>query len=156
MTKKSIIRLLHAFPDTVKLFDVNLRKAYFDADIISSSLEQCTVFKLNDSEVGILSPMLFGQTLDVGMFSLRALKDFPCQAVVITLGGNGAAGYEKNGNTAFVPGITANVVDTVGAGDAFSAAFLASWLNTHDLQASLSEGNAAGARTVAHAGAVPE
>ena len=55
-----------------------------------------------------------------------------------------------------MPGFQTAIVDTIGAGDAFSAAFLASWLEKRDLKKALRAGNTAGAKTVSHAGAIPE
>ena len=51
-------------------------------------------------------------------------------------------------------GIRAVVIaGTTGAGDAFAAAYLASWLKTHDVMTALQAGNANGAKTASHAGA---
>ncbi len=154
--KRAIRSLLGALPDAERFFDVNLRKAYFDREIIASSIDLSTVFKLNDTEIEIVSPLLFGQTLQREAFAERIFKEFPCRLVVVTLGKEGAAAYRRDVGSAFSPAVDAPVVDTVGAGDAFSAGFLASWLSTRDLSAALGEGNAAGARTVAHKGALPE
>ena len=48
------------------------------------------------------------------------------------------------------------VVDAVGAGDAFSAAFLASWLGGASAAAAAEAGNRRGAWVASHRGAVPE
>lgn len=156
VTKSTIRALLGALQYSERFFDVNLRKAYFDREIIASSIDRCTIFKLNDTEIEILSPLLFGVALSKEAFAERVFREFPCGLVVVTLGKDGAAAYDRNGGSAFSPAIVTPVVDTVGAGDAFSAGFLASWLSKRDMRAALGEGNAAGARTVAHRGALPE
>ena len=49
LTGKSVKDILDALPGAVKLFDANLRKTYYSRGI-SSSLEHCTIFKLNETE----------------------------------------------------------------------------------------------------------
>jgi sugar/nucleoside kinase (ribokinase family) len=51
--------------------------------------------------------------------------------------------------------LPANVVDTTGAGDAFNAGFLHSWLGTYDIEKSLADGIKAGALSVQSAGGAP-
>jgi sugar/nucleoside kinase (ribokinase family) len=51
------------------------------------------------------------------------------------------------------PGWDVPAVDTTGAGDAFAAAFVVSWLADHDLAAALEEGNRVAAGVVQVAGA---
>ena len=74
--------------------------------------------------------------------------------VVIKLGSRGAMAVH-NGVTAKVSAVTTSVVDTTGAGDSFAAGFIPKWLETNDLQASLSAGTALAAKCVATVGARP-
>ena len=74
--------------------------------------------------------------------------------VVIKLGSRGAMAVH-NDIAAKVSAVTTNVVDTTGAGDSFAAGFIPKWLETNDLEASLSAGTALAAKCVATVGARP-
>ena len=74
--------------------------------------------------------------------------------VVIKLGSRGAIAVHKD-VVAKVSAVTTNVVDTTGAGDSFAAGFIPKWLETNDLEASLSAGTALAAKCVATVGARP-
>jgi sugar/nucleoside kinase (ribokinase family) len=74
--------------------------------------------------------------------------------VVIKLGSRGAMAVHKD-VFAKVSAVTTNVVDTTGAGDSFAAGFIPKWLETNDLEASLSAGTALAAKCVATVGARP-
>ena len=74
--------------------------------------------------------------------------------VVIKLGSRGAMAVHGD-IFAKVSAVTTNVVDTTGAGDSFAAGFIPKWLETNDLQASLSAGTALAAKCVATVGARP-
>jgi len=74
--------------------------------------------------------------------------------VVIKLGSRGAMAVHGE-IVAKVSAVTTNVVDTTGAGDSFAAGFIPKWLETNDLQASLSAGTALAAKCVATVGARP-
>jgi len=84
---------------------------------------------------------------------LRRLQErFPL--VVLKCGERGAmASYGSN--CVSVEALPVNVVDTTGAGDAFNAGFLHSWLRTLDLERSLAAGIEAGALSVQSAGGAP-
>ena len=74
--------------------------------------------------------------------------------VVIKLGSRGAMAVHGD-IFAKVSAVTTNVVDTTGAGDSFAAGFIPKWLETNDLEASLSAGTALAAKCVATVGARP-
>ena len=154
-TKKSLMRLLELCSGALKFYDVNLRKNYFDRALVSELASACTVLKLNADEVGILSPMLFGQTLGAADFAARAAEKFGCRYVVVTKGGDGAEGFGPDGAHVEVRTPKADVVDTVGAGDAFSAGFFSALLRGETLKSALEMGNACGAVCVSHSGAFP-
>ncbi|WP_243371898.1 carbohydrate kinase family protein [Microvirga solisilvae] len=84
---------------------------------------------------------------------LKSLEEhFPL--VVLKRGERGATASNKAARIA-VDALPVNVVDTTGAGDAFNAGFLHSWLSTRDLQASLKAGIEAGALSVQSTGGAP-
>lgn len=100
--------------------------------------------------------------LDEGRFLTGA--DDPAQVVaalagrfpgvVLTLGADGAI-FADSDRSCSVPAEPADVLDTTGAGDAFCAGFLASWLRSRDADDALGAGAAVAARAVTCLGARP-
>jgi fructokinase len=97
---------LHATrPDSLRIFDINLRPPYWTEEIVRESLTFANVVKLNDEELPQLA----------GLFPLNKLT-------ALTRGANGSVLTAPDGSTNDFPGEMVSVVDTVGAGDAFTAA----------------------------------
>jgi ribokinase len=73
----------------------------------------------------------------------------PKGIIILTLGEDGALViFPDRREPTHLPGLAAHVIDTTGAGDAFTGAFLSVWLNTRDAVKAVRYGNAAGAFTV--------
>jgi len=100
--------LVDAHPRARRFYDVNLRPGCYTPDLILDLLSQATVVKLNESEAGELERM----------FGPRQWK-----SACITRGAAGCTVF-LNGERCDCPGHPITVADAVGAGDAFSAAFL--------------------------------
>ena len=84
---------------------------------------------------------------------IAAVATIGPSTVVAKLGARGALGLEAGGSAVHVAGLpVAQVVDPVGAGDAFCAGFIAGRLDGVDLETALRMGNACGALAVAAAG----
>ena len=96
--------------------------------------------------------LYLGDAKDVEMAEKNLTAYTPL--VVIKLGSRGAMAVHKE-IIAKVSAVTTNVVDTTGAGDSFAAGFIPKWLETNDLEASLSAGTALAAKCVATVGARP-
>jgi fructokinase len=135
-------------------YDVNLRKGFYSAEIINHSLIYCTILKLNNEEVEVLSKLLFQKEFSIQQFSHEVEKKYNISIVVITAGDKGCYIYE-NGELNFVKGYPANVVDTVGAGDSFSAAFIYQYYNTNDVLKAADLANKIGAFVASSRGALP-
>ena len=152
--RKTLVDLLDRFPDAMSLYDVNLRKNYFDRELVSALCNRAKIVKLNDGEVEILSPLLFDRNLGISEFAKAVIETFGCRYVVVTKGEKGAAIFGRDLNYS-VCGIDTDVVDTVGAGDAFSAGVMFALLNGGSAEDALKKGNLCGAECVSHAGAFP-
>ncbi|HEX7729396.1 MAG TPA: carbohydrate kinase [Terracidiphilus sp.] len=145
----------------VRVFDANLRAPFFSGEVLQESLELATVVKLNDAEVPQLLAML-GMPLegDAGAAQLRLgaerlLAEFPTlHMVAVTRGAHGSllvTRQEWNEH----PGIAVQVADTIGAGDAFTAAMTHYLLRGASLAQLNQAGNRYGAWVASHAGAMP-
>jgi len=102
-----------------RFLDVNLRPDCWEIDQVRACLHHATVVKLNDEEVATLAPLL---ALPEGEeAAVEALLDrFALEAVILTRGARGAAWCGGDGwERCAAPEV--EVIDTVGAGDAFAA-----------------------------------
>jgi fructokinase len=106
-------------PEALRIFDVNLRQNFYSKEILETSLRHANIFKLSDEELPTLARFcdLNGQVLD----QLQALRQmFDLRLVAYTRGGEGSLLVTAN-ETSDHLGIPTEVVDTVGAGDSFTA-----------------------------------
>ena len=84
------------------------------------------------------------------------LEFHPVRVMIVTLGADGCLVCERNKERVRCSGLKVDVVDAVGAGDAFSAAFLAAWLRGSTAAEAAEAGNRRGAWVTSQRGAVPE
>lgn len=128
----TIQQLVVATPfQALRVFDVNLRKGFYSETIIKQSLEIANVVKLNEHELAVLSTMLRlrgGTNQKMEQLSY----DFDLKLVALTRGEKGSLLFQA-GNCSDLPGGQVAVVDTVGAGDAFTAALVMGLLNRFSL-----------------------
>ncbi|HEX6925203.1 MAG TPA: carbohydrate kinase [Longimicrobiaceae bacterium] len=137
----------------VKVLDLNLRPPYDDRDVVLSSLERAEVVKLNEGEMATLGRWL--SLPEELRPAAEALADrFGFKAVCVTRGGCGAV-LLREGRWTEHPGYRVQVVDTVGAGDAFLAGFLKGYLEGAPDHVLLEEANLLGAFVASRAGAIP-
>jgi fructokinase len=131
-SRGAIHGLLEAAPAAaLRVFDVNLRQKYYSRAVIEHSLRLSNVFKLNDGELPILAEMfaLGGSTRDQ---IERLAEDYGLRVVALTRGAEGSLLYQQ-GRWSEQTAQRTHVVDTVGAGDAFTAALVMGLLNDVDL-----------------------
>ena len=118
--------------DALRIFDVNLRPPYFTDDVIAQSLELCNVLKMNEEELPILAQSC-GLRGTPTVVMLDLVNRFNLTAIALTRGQNGAI-LIRDGEVAECSGIETDVVDTVGAGDAFTAVLATGLLLQTDLE----------------------
>jgi fructokinase len=154
-TRRSLLRLLQKLPATHVLYDVNIRLDFYPQDILRQSLGFSTVVKLNADEAPLVAQRLYGAAIPEAEMAARLSADFPVRVVCVTKGADGCTVYGGGAERSF-PCEPVKVADTVGAGDAFSAAFLEHYCRTGDSLASAQRGNLLGAYVASQPGAVPE
>jgi len=104
---------------TLRIFDVNLRQNFYNRGVIAQSLQLANVLKLNDEELAVLQDMfvLPGDYRE----QICALSGvFDLYTVVLTCGAQGSFVYHRGVWSEQKPK-KIKVIDTVGAGDAFTA-----------------------------------
>lgn len=128
-TRDTVRRFLGAAgPHCLRIFDVNLRQDEYSPERVRALLGLCDVLKLNEDELPQVADMC-----GVAGDSLEGLRRrFNLKLVALTLGGRGSVLCTAGGRLE-EPGQPVEVVDTVGAGDAFTAALAAGLVQGLDL-----------------------
>ena len=146
----------------VRLFDVNLRAPFYSGEVIQESLELATVMKMSDAEaplvLGLLGLPAAGgsQSEQLRIGAERLLEKFPTLGMVaVTRGGQGSLLVTRE-EWHEHPGFPVKVADTVGAGDAFTAALAHYLLRGADLETLNEAGNLWGSWVASQSGAMPE
>lgn len=140
-------------PSCLRVFDVNLRQSYYDAGVIRESLELANVLKLNHEEAPVIAGLLgFSASHDQALSEIR--KRFDLDLIALTKGGEGSSLLTRE-KVSEHPGIPTKVVDTVGAGDAFTASLVVGLLRGDVLETLNADANRAAARVCGHSGAIP-
>ena len=139
-----------------RILDINLRAPFFDAEMIRNLVQLASILKLSDDElVEVCSACSISKT-DQPEGDLRGLLEFGnLDMVILTCGKDGAVLVTPD-DTVTQNGISTKVIDTVGAGDSFTAAFLIGELRGDPHDQNLRNSCEVAAATCAHSGAVPE
>ncbi|MCF0219534.1 MAG: carbohydrate kinase [Muribaculaceae bacterium] len=128
VSRKTINSFLDAMPqndDTLVVFDVNLRQGFYNKEILCNSMQRCNILKINDEELVVVSRMFGYPGIDLQDKCWILLGKYNLKMLILTCGINGSYVFTP-GNVSFQPTPKVEVADTVGAGDSFTAAFIAS------------------------------
>ncbi|SDP51416.1 PfkB family carbohydrate kinase [Desulforhopalus singaporensis] len=119
-------------PETLKVFDVNLRQHFYSREILQNSLCLANVVKLNSDELLILGDMENIRGTDTYKLT-RLVARYDLQLAVLTRGAHGSLLVSPSELSAH-PGVAADTADTIGAGDAFTAATVIGLLQGNSLE----------------------
>lgn len=152
--RTTILELVRQTPaGALRIFDVNLRQHYFSRAVIEGSLRLANAAKLNDIELPVLAEM-FGLSGDVRAQIAALAACFELRVVALTLGPRGSLLF-RDGQFSECQPRPVKVVDTVGAGDAFTAAMTHGLLRNMDLEAINSAASEVARHVCSCAGATP-
>ncbi len=132
-TINKFLDIMPKTPETLIVFDVNLRQGFYTKDILTSSMERCNILKINDEELVTVSRMFGYPGIDLQDKCWILLGKYNLKMLILTCGINGSYVFTP-GNVSFQPTPVVEVADTVGAGDSFTAAFIASILKGKSVQ----------------------
>ncbi len=122
VSRQTIRRFVASTPsDCLRLLDVNLRSPFWNDEVVLESLHLANALKLNDAELPMIASMLElrGDAEDVLQ---QIISRYSLKFVALTRGANGSLLLRAPGERSPFAGQPVSVVDTVGAGDAFTAA----------------------------------
>ena len=150
--------VLATSPRCIRVCDVNLRAPFYTPEILAWSMAHATVIKVSDEEL----PMVFELLQAAGTVPASVpraadslLRYFPeCAMVAMTLGPHGSRLSTRTG-TSEHPGFAIKLVDTVGAGDAFTAGMVHAYLRGAPLREIAEIGNLCGSFVASQSGATP-
>ncbi len=130
VSRNTINHFLATMPkddDSLIVFDVNLRQGFYNKEILCKSMQNCNILKINDEELITVSRMFGYPGIDLQDKCWILLGKYNLKMLILTCGINGSYVFTP-GNVSFQPTPKVEVADTVGAGDSFTAAFIASIL----------------------------
>ncbi len=130
VSRTTINEFLQAIPkenDPLIVFDVNLRQSFYTKEVLCNSMKACNILKINDEELVTVSRMFGYPGIDLQDKCWILLGKYNLKMLILTCGINGSYVFTP-GEVSFLPTPMVEVADTVGAGDSFTAAFIASIL----------------------------
>lgn len=155
---KTILKIVNSTStNALRIFDINLRQHFYTKSIIEASMKACNVLKLNEDELVQLPLILNWKAGQETNIIAHINKYFPnIHTLILTKGVEGSSIYNQDGiclSTLGTPNTT--IIDTVGAGDAFTAAFVAYILKGHSIAAAHKKAVELAAFVCSQAGAIP-
>lgn len=130
VSRDTINKFLDAMPEDdgqLRIFDINLRQSFYTKEILCNSMERCNVLKINDEELVTVSHMFGYPGIDLQDKCWILLAKYNLKMLILTCGVNGSYVFTP-GAISFVETPKVEVADTVGAGDSFTATFVAAIL----------------------------
>jgi fructokinase len=154
-SRSTILRFLEHTPAScLRVFDINLRKPFYSRMMIEAALRFTTVLKMNDVELPEIAEMfaISGQSPTDLMLAMR--QKLGVKLLLVTRGERGAAATDGF-RVVEHPGFAVKVRDTIGAGDAFSAAVTHCLIRGVDLEQTLAFANRWASWVASQAGGMP-
>ena len=136
VSRKTIHAFLDAAPKVaLRVFDINLRQQWYTAEVIAESMHRANILKINDEELDVVATMLLGIASEPGKLiaedpalTRRICRDliakYDLQMLILTCGAIGSYVF-TDCSESYVATPKVKVADTVGAGDSFTATFVA-------------------------------
>lgn len=152
--RRLLERVLRALPDVPRFYDVNLRPDSYDRELVLALLPEASVLKVNGDEVRHIRQMMGEPDQGEEAFARGVALRHTMRAVCITRAEQGSA-LLWDGEWVEASGVTVEVADAVGAGDAFSAALLHGVAQAWPLRKRIEFANRVGALIASKAGATP-
>lgn len=143
-----------SFPDV--FYDVNIRKSIDHIRILKHSLPKCTIVKMNIEEVSVVNQVVGEENVSLEHRCRSLMRTYPNIRIVIVTAAEKGCFVLSEDRFEDIPGIPVEVQDAVGAGDAFSAAFIHDYFRTNDPFGAAGIANRVGAFVASQRGPIPK
>lgn len=165
-SRRTIQAFLDAAPaDALRVFDINLRQQWYTAEIIDESLRRANILKINDEELDVVATMLLGVPTEPGRLIAEdsertrtvcreLIARYSLRMLILTCGAIGSYVFTPD-EESYIPTPKVQVADTVGAGDSFTATFVAQLLLGRSLREAHEKAVRVSAFVCTQAGAMP-
>jgi fructokinase len=153
--KELICTLIELLPKTKCFYDMNLRDGHYTLELVKELLKVSSILKLNNEEAQICCELFDKKSMELKNFCKWIVDEFELEGVCITMGPDGCAVY-FNGEYFESPGYQVEIVDPVGAGDAFAAGFLHGLSKNWKMNKACDFANRLGALNIKKKGAIPD
>ncbi len=143
-------------PQCVRVFDINIRVPWCTPEVLRWSLDHATIIKVSEEELPLAFSFVGLENQPTPEAAARLLlQNYPrCELVATTLGAEGSVVTTRDDSFRH-PGFPIKLVDTVGAGDAFSAGLVHAYLRGASLAQMAEIGNLCGSYVAGQPGATP-
>ena len=155
ISSATIERFLQNTPKkALRIFDVNLRQSFYSTEVLRRSLQYTDIVKLNDLELLRVTSLLGFDTGDEETLARRLLGKFQLRLVCVTRGARGSLLVSEDGRAEH-KGLSVQVADAVGAGDAFAACLAHHYVRGKSLEEISESANRFASWVATQVGAMP-
>ncbi|MGA8617340.1 MAG: carbohydrate kinase [Candidatus Sulfotelmatobacter sp.] len=155
LSRTTIRSFLHTTRrEAVRVFDVNLRQNFYSKEVLEESMKLATIVKLNHEELPRIMRIFEFENCGEQESARRLLSLHNLKLVCITRGNRGSLLKSSDEDNEH-PGFEVKIADTVGAGDAFTAALVHGYLRKTPLAQINDTANRVGAWVASQSGATP-
>lgn len=117
-SRNTILSLLSA--KKMNFCDINIRQNFYTKEIVETSLQHTDILKISKDELNVVNNLCFGNNLSLNESVKRLQDKYDISYIAVTEGEDGARLFSRNEKVKNKPP-KINVIDTLGAGDAYSA-----------------------------------
>jgi fructokinase len=154
-SRETIRRFLRAMrPGAIRVFDVNLRQPFYSREVLVESMKLADIVKMNDEEVPKVMHLLGLGSMDQKSSAQQLIELYDLKLVCVTRGSRGSLVVSRT-DSCESGAIKITVADTIGAGDAFTAALLHEYLRGAQLTRMNRVANRVGAWVASEPGPTP-
>ncbi len=154
VSRKTLFTLLDSNSEMFKVFDVNLRKPFYNMELLEQLMNKADFIKFNDEEIFEIASELGFKSDNIEENINFISEKTNTNSICVTLGKHGSF-LLWNGKLYQHSGHPVQVADTVGAGDSFLASLIAKLLSDKNPEAALDFASAVGALVASYSGANP-